>query len=260
MKNNQNLCSIVITSCDAYRDAWEPFFTLFFRYWPDCPFNIYLVSNTEKYPDERVQTLTITPDLKWSSNLTTSLKLIPTKYIIYFQEDYFLRSRVDNNKIFQALSLAEETKAAYIRLFPCPGPDTPYQDRTDIGLISQNAVYRNSTQTAIWNKEQLINLLKPGETGWDFEMRGGLERARLIKEPFFAYHKPIINYFCTAILKGMYLFDAIKFARGEGIKLDHKARKFENYFHYIFRITGTEAKMKKFFRPIINFIKAHRKK
>jgi len=260
MKKEKNNCTIIISSCDAYSDAWKPFFTLFFRYWPDCPFTIHLISNTLKYTDKRVHALTITPDLKWSSNLITSHQQTAEKYIIYFQEDYFLRSNVDNKKIFQALALADKTNAAYIRLFPCPEPDLPYQNRTDIGLISKDALYRNSTQTAIWNKQQLIKLLQPGETGWDFEVKGGIERSRLIKELFFAYYEPVINYFCTAILKGVYLFDAVKFAKSEGIKLDRNARKFENYFHFIFRTSGIKAQLKKLLQPYTNFIKTHRKK
>jgi len=38
-------CSILIPSCDKYSDLWRPFFTLFWRHWPDCPFPVYLGSN-----------------------------------------------------------------------------------------------------------------------------------------------------------------------------------------------------------------------
>jgi hypothetical protein len=245
MSSFKNNCAIVISSCDNYHDAWGPFFTLFFRYWPDCPLPIYLVSNSLKYPDERVNTINVVPDQGWSQNLITTIDKIQEKYIIYFQEDYFLRSPVDNEKIFAVLDLAEETSAAYLRLFPCPGPDLPYQDKTDLGLISQHVAYRNCLQTAIWNKQILRNLLRNGETGWDFELRGGFERSQLIKEPFFAYRTPVINYFCTAILKGKYLYDAVSFCKREGIKLDRHARKFENYFQYLFRMSNLKPKLRK---------------
>ena len=45
-KNSQY--AVVVSSCDAYSDAWKPFFKLFFKYWSDCPFPIYLVTNTRE--------------------------------------------------------------------------------------------------------------------------------------------------------------------------------------------------------------------
>jgi len=241
----ENNCAIVISSCDNYRDAWVPFFTLFFRYWPDCPFTVYLIGNKEKFNDEKIKMINVDPDLGWSSNLMIALKKIPEKFIIYFQEDYFLRAKVDNEKVFSALDLAEKNNAACVRLFPCPGPDLPFGDNPDVGLISQNAAYRNCTQTAIWNKQILLDLLRDGETGWDFELYGGIERSKLIKQPFFAYRQPVIDYFCTAILKGKYLYDAVKFCKKEGIKLDRRARKFENYFQYLFRISNLKPRLRK---------------
>ena len=38
-------CSILVVSCDRYRDLWTPFFTLFQRYWPDCDMPVYLGTN-----------------------------------------------------------------------------------------------------------------------------------------------------------------------------------------------------------------------
>ena len=34
--------AILILSCDKFSDLWKPFFDLFWKYWPDCPYNVYL--------------------------------------------------------------------------------------------------------------------------------------------------------------------------------------------------------------------------
>lgn len=243
-------CAIIISSCDGYSDAWEPFFTLFFRYWPDCPYKTLLISNTKEYKDLRVETIFANPDLGWSGNLKSTLKKIKEKYIIYLQEDYFLKEKVSTQKIISALELADKNNAAYVRLFPCPGPNLPFSNNQKIGLISKDAHYRNSTQAAIWNKEILVNLLNDKESGWDFETKGGLERSRDINKIFLAYKEPVINYFCTAIVKGVYLYDAVKFVKKEGLKLNRQARKFENFFHYIFRVSGLKGWLKRNFYNI----------
>ncbi|MDD4902659.1 MAG: hypothetical protein PHE24_06010 [Patescibacteria group bacterium] len=239
---NKN-CAIVISSCDAYADAWDPFFTLFFRYWPDCPFRIILISNGREYNDARVTTYKIKNDLGWSGNLIEALKNIGEDYVIYFQEDYFLRKKVITEKIFAALKLIAETRAAYLRLYPCPGPDLPFNDSQEIGMIGRGAAYRNSTQTAIWDRQIFLSLLKDGETGWDFETGGGLERSRKIDQPFLSFRAPAIDYFCTAILKGKYLYDAVRFCRREGIRLDLTKRKAENFFGFIIRKSGLKQKL-----------------
>jgi hypothetical protein len=239
----KNNCTIIISSCDAYSDAWAPFFTLFFRYWPDCPFRIILISNGLEYNDPRVETYKIIKDLGWSGNLIETAKNITDDYIIFFQEDYFLKNKVNNEEIFTALNLMAETKAAYLRLYPCPGPDLPFNNNADVGTISLDSKYRNSTQTAIWDRLYFISLLKIGETGWDFETGGGIERSRQTNRPYLSFKKPIIDYFCTAIVKGRYVYDAINFCRKEGVTLDLKKRKSENLFGFIVRKSGIKQKL-----------------
>jgi len=216
----KNNCAIVVSSCDAYADAWNPFFTLFFRYWPNCPFRIILISNGLKYKDARIETYKIEKDLGWSGNLIEIMKNIGEDYVIFLQEDYFLKNKVNNEKIFAALKLMAENNTAYLRLYPCPGPDLPFAGNSEIGLISRDAVYRNSTQAAIWDKKIFLSILKNGETGWDFETKGGLERAKQINRPFLSFKKPVIDYLCTAIVKGKYIRAAIKLCKKEGIKLN----------------------------------------
>ena len=36
---------IVVPSCDKYSDLWPYFFNNFYKYWYNCPLNIYLISN-----------------------------------------------------------------------------------------------------------------------------------------------------------------------------------------------------------------------
>jgi hypothetical protein len=212
--------TIIVSSCDAYADAWEPFFTLFFRYWPDFPFRIILISNGLEFKDARVETYKIEKDLGWSGNLIEVMKNISEDYVIFLQEDYFLKNKVDNKKIFAALKLMAENNAAYFRLYPCPGPDLPFTGNSEVGLISLNAAYRNSTQAAIWDRKIFLSLLKSGETGWDFETKGGIERSKEISRPFLSFKKPVIDYLCTAIVKGKYIRAAVKLCKKEEIKLN----------------------------------------
>jgi hypothetical protein len=65
--------SILVVSCDGYQDLWKPFFSCFLKYWPDCPFPVYLGSNNLTYPDCRVRSLAIEIYIDYSSNLIKML-------------------------------------------------------------------------------------------------------------------------------------------------------------------------------------------
>lgn len=225
-------CCILISSFDGYNDAWEPFFHLLFKYWKDCPYEIYFVSNTISFKNPLVHNILIGKDLGYATNLINVLKQINHKYFIYFQEDYFLDKPVQTGFVSRLINIAEELDVACLRLYPSPGPDMPCMHYPDLlGEISKNAKYRLSLQTAIWNKEEFEKLLVSGETGWEMEFYGSL-RSLKVKKPFLSLKRDSneeignipISYLATGIVKGKWKKRAIDFLKNEGIFIDHKKR------------------------------------
>lgn len=218
-----NTCTIVVSSCDAYSDAWYPFFTLFFKYWSDCPFSMYLISDRKKYLDSRVNVLQI-EDKKWASNMLEALGSIKTPYILYMQEDYFLKSRVDTKKILWYVEKMSEWDAGYLRLMPSPKPDRVFEADHSFGVISTGSPYRVSLQAAIWSVETLKKILRPGESGWDMEKKGS-ERSGVLSELFLSSYKPVLDYYApTAIKKGRWMPGALWLCKKEGIVVDVSVR------------------------------------
>jgi len=246
-ENLKDKCAIFVSSCDAFSDAWEPFFILFFRYWPDCPFPIYLISNQLKYDDSRVSTINIFPDKGWASNMTEALNRFPYPYFIYFQEDYFLKNSVDNQKIWDLFDIMVKENAACLRLYPSPKPDKPFKNYQSVGLINKNTPYRVSLQSAIWNTEIFKKLLIPGESGWDME-HSGSGHSNLIENPFLCAKNPAIDYYCTGIVKGKWNYGAIKFLEKEGIEIKESGREIEPKKRYRARYLRTLPLVGAFFR------------
>ncbi len=241
--NMNNNCSIIVSSFDGYSSAWHPFFTLFFRYWDDCPLPIYLISNNLKYKDKRVQAINIPNDKGWSGNLIYALNEIKSDYIIYLQEDYFLTEKINTKKILKMINIIKKENAGYLRLSK-KAEGIEYKDYNNIEEIPKNAGYLNSTQASIWNKEMLLSILKEGESGWDFELKGGIKRARSLKAPFLATKTDLLPYFKTAIVKGRYLYDAIKLCENEGIEVDTSKIKAETWLQYKLRKSYLHKKLK----------------
>lgn len=123
----------------------------------------------------------------------------------------------------------QKRDAACLRLYPSPPPDKETLDHPEVGEISKGATYRVSLQAAIWDKHIFYNLLKDGESPWDMEYYGSL-RSNLIEKPFLSVIKNLkpIDYFSTAIIRGQWLRNAVKFCEREGIVIDRKARKIES--------------------------------
>jgi hypothetical protein len=193
LERNAPSAVVLVSSCDAYEDVWHPFFTLFFRYWPDCLFPVYLIANHMSYPDDRVTTILVGEDRGWATNIRQALSRLPCPYVIYMQEDYLLTKPVDTKQILNLLSYMQLRNAGCLRLFPCPGPDLPVPDNKEVGIIVQTAEYRVSLQAAVWDKKVLEYLLVDGETAWHMEILG-TQRSRALDVLFLSVWRDRVTH------------------------------------------------------------------
>lgn len=231
-------CSIIVSSCDNFSDLWDPFFKLFFKYWPDCPFKIYLISETKYYNHPKVSMISLGKDYEWASNLKIAIKQAGTPYFVYLQEDYLLQSKVDTQRILRLLDVVIKNNAAYLRLRPTPPPQNKFKDSKEVGEVVKGTRYSISNQAAIRDSRFFLNFLRDGETGWDTELKGSL-RCVSESQPFLSVYKAALDYpRATAIKKGTWMYDAVKLCKKEGIAIDMKKRKIETAVHYYLRVTG----------------------
>ena len=230
--------AVLVLSCDKFSDAWEPFFGMFFRYWSDCPYTIYLCTETLSYDHPRVKTIKPGQELGWSARLQWALVNIPEQYLLFLLEDYIFLKPVSNERIEHHFSILRKTEACYLRLFPCPGPDEPLSGYPGIGVIKLGSPYRNCTQAALWKKEALLSIIDPNESVWDFELIGA-KRAETLKGMFLCVEidekgDPLeegdypITYYCTAINRGKWRREAVKIIKKHGFRVNLKARPQES--------------------------------
>lgn len=230
--------AVVVSSCDAFADVWEPFFTLFFRYWPDCPYPVHLIANERRFAHPRVTTLCVGTDRGWTDNLRSALEHVPGTHLLYLQEDYLLRRPVDTPRVASLFDHVVARGAACLRLYPTPGPDQPDPDGLPgVGRIGADAPYRVSLQAAIWDRRALESILVPGENGWQMETLGSA-RSRSLSAPFLSVERRLrpdgdldvpIPYVCTAVVKGKWIPAAVALCRAEGIPLDLERRSVETW-------------------------------
>src|SRR5262249_55828381 len=149
-------------------------------------------------------------------------------------EDYLLDRPVETDRIEALHQYLVDHAGACLRLVPIPGASQPSPDRDDVGELQPGVPYRLSLQAAIWHRPSLLGLVEAGESPWELELNGSARTAAL-RAPFFSVvqtARPPLSYFCTAIVKGVWLRDAIALCRREGIEVDRATRPSESGYRY----------------------------
>lgn len=187
--------SILVVSFDGYSDLWSPFFHCFSKYWPDCPYPVYLGCGDKKYEGSGVQQIFIGKDVDYSSNLLAMLRRIDSPWIVLWTDDFFLDSRVNTEMIrglqFSLAAAPRELDVVYLDLLQFPLRISPLFSRPtkhdNIHEMPKGAPYRTSLGVTLWRRDFLERFLVPGESAWDIE-RKGFARADESSSTFWCVH------------------------------------------------------------------------
>jgi hypothetical protein len=227
---------VIVSSCDSFAACWPPLMHGFDRYWPDGPNQIHLITNRMSFEHPRVSVFATGIDHGWARNLRMALSATPQPFVLYMQEDYWINQVVDTALIDSYVHHFRQDLLDYLRLVPVP-PGTEqcgFDDR--IQLLNSEARYRTSLQAALWRKTVLLQLLLDDESPWNFE-RVGNDRSRMYGPRFGCVSgrnlqtiaPGNLSYVCTAINKGRWSTDAVRYATREGLHVDFGTRGQETW-------------------------------
>lgn len=159
--------SILVLSCDKYKNTWKPFFTLLDRYYSNHN-ETYLSTETLncEYSDH---TLNVNSDI-WTERFRIALSVIDTEYVLVMLDDFFIRQQVNDKLIAKALSTIKKDKNIAVINFE---KDYRKSDNYSKEFNKQRNMqpYLNSCQPSIWNKNILIERLQENETAWVWETK-----------------------------------------------------------------------------------------
>lgn len=213
VKSPSMLCSVFVASCDAYADLWKPFFTLFWQYWPDCPFPVYLGANNLRHDDARVTTIPSARGLSWADQAREQIGALGTPYVLVVLEDYFWRKPTPTKEVLTLFERLRALDGMMLRLTNRPRPDEPVAGNPSFGRIRPGAPYRISTQAAIWRKDLLLELIQPGESIWQFEEAASRRSDRLVDGFYSTWHQ-VLPYGYHVVQQGRWFrHEAQRFGR-----------------------------------------------
>lgn len=218
--------AIMITSCDAYKDCWKPMIYSLDKYWPDCKYPRYIVTNYNEEELPHTGFIKIGDDKRsWCTLAKRGLEAIDADYVLFFQEDYWLARKVDNNAIKAHVQYMEENCIDYLKI--CKDV---LRDKYRIG----NSIYCNNpldirysfnTAMAFWRVNRIKDLLIEGWSGWEFERQiiPYIQKNGIHIESQCLYSEAILEKGLTdicggAIIRGVWTDSAITFLKENGME------------------------------------------
>ena len=207
--------SLLVHTCDNYLRYWPGMlFSLDFN-WNYFNIPVYWASEEivlhnhpfesrglEYRPNKSIrQILTGKTDKNgFSTRMRIALEQIPTKWVIYIQEDMWLLSSPSETLFSELLLFAETMKADSIKIHTkLHYYDSYILEPTEhvikgerILKYSQTENYLHSHNATIWNREYLLRNLRDGEDPWTNEVEGSKRMSA--EQPHNHYHYNIHWY------------------------------------------------------------------
>ena len=247
MKNTD--CTVLVCSCDKYADLLPPFLQLWKKFWPDCPFETVLVTETDPGVTGFDRVIACGGGGNWCPRLVAALKQIETPYVLMLCDDYYLAKPVDTALMLKRLSQIKSFDAFNLRMIPNPKPkgnnSDPFGNGTDLMRYKPNTAYCIATQSGFWNREFLAALAEGKASIWEFERYGSFDPAILAKPLLVTPTKEFP--FVDAVHKGHWEKFGLAVCRENAVDLSgikrtlppFKARVVEGLKAIIFRIVPT---------------------
>lgn len=220
MEEFRQKLAVLVFSCDKYSDLWYPFFSLLDKNWPDCPYEIYMGSNTVDFKKDGVKILFSGKDIDWSNSAIKIVTQLSSKYLLILLEDMFIGSPISTAYVEQILSFMQEVKAKHIHIRPLPLPDHVIEN-IHIGIYNKGMPYRVNV-IGFWEREYFLDLLVPGETPWQFEIMGSYRTA--FCEGFYCLNKELFKH-VNMVEKGYWIPKSVKWCIEKEVNINVSRRK-----------------------------------
>ena len=172
--NNKDKISMLLLSCDGYSDLWDDFFNLKEKFWPDCEYKWYVVTESHDYSRKGVNVIKCGKELNWAARFRKAVQMVGTPYIGFYLEDYFINRPIDYERIAGLVDFMLGHKVDYLDLgnvfrHKIDAPNKRYY-ADNLVIIDKHLRYGLDTGAAIWERNYILEKLGEGDySAWKFE-------------------------------------------------------------------------------------------
>lgn len=235
MVDDEKIYSILINTCDAYRDAWPMFFYLLKENWSGEIPKVYINTETEQYRDDELDVLNLNHKntIEWGDRLLRCLDEIKEKYILMMLEDFYYENPIKTELILKCVDYMEADKNIMaFEMVPCgkesekpellkQGPYAGFAERKRFSTFKVVAC------PTLWRKSDLLRITMKEDNPWEWEYFGSFRT--------WFYNKKIFSW----ISKTDCIFDydidhggAIHRGKWVGYKMKELEEKFDYKLDY----------------------------
>lgn len=212
--------AVVISSCDAFFDCWRPFAFFFRKFWPACPFPVYLIVNQLRISSDIIQAIPVGEDRGWASNMKLALQTLDVSHLLYFQEDYFLNAPVQGEQLAADFAYAFENETDAFCFRARSDLDAGFQPINDrFGIVPRSSDGRTRCQVTLWKRESLLSVLRDGEDAWAMEAKGSERTREMLAVSYSTRESAPVPYLMSGIVRGLWTPDALRMCAHNGVTI-----------------------------------------
>lgn len=235
-----NKLAMLVLSCDGYSDLWDDFFNLRDKYWADCSYKWYLVTESKDYQRDGVEVIKCGKELNWAGRFRYAINLINAEYYGLFLEDYFITETIDTKLIDSLIDIMGRYDVSLLNMSDVFGTILNMKNKQylmeHLIRIPNNKLYGVSTASAIWRHDFLANKLGNYDySAWQFEVdrfndaqsENGYGGVLLCDDrmPFHVSTIPVVT-------QGMYTPASIRYFKKKGVIINGSGRKVMSEWQY----------------------------
>lgn len=239
----QNRMTMLVNSCDAYEDLWQPFFTLLKRYF--APLDMRILLNTES-KDFRFEGLNIecvhSSAATYGERMTDALRRVKTEYTLLMLDDFFLREPVKMDRLHDLVRWMDADRD--IVYFSSDITEALYDWEVDrypgYRRLPVGNRYTLNMQAAVWRTDKFAEYWNHKVSPWDWEERCNVLTAAHPKDKFYCVLNEEARFLNYGYHKGQWMgichgkwveHDVVPFFAKEGIEIDYAKRGFVDLAH-----------------------------
>ncbi len=167
--------TIIVNTCDTYRDVLGIFFHALRNCWPDCPYPVVIntETNIHDYPARVHNYRSYSGADDWGDRLRSTLDTIDSDFVMMVYDDFILDAPVENKRVQAALQLLKsQANAVVAYLINTALPLETINTDSAFIRIKEKVDYRLNSAPAIWRKQALLDYTAAGDTPWAWEVFG----------------------------------------------------------------------------------------
>lgn len=177
-QKQDNRCTILVNSCDAYADVWPLFCAAFQEHWANCPYPLLINTESIEFSDPNINARThvihnSAQRSPWGRRLLSTLEDLTTEYVIMLFDDFVLEDRVDEECISTCINrMNADPGIAVFYLSNISGELGKPSVYDGFDELPRVISYRLNSAPAVWRRQDLIKLTRSDDDPWIWELFG----------------------------------------------------------------------------------------